>query len=62
MAHGYVIQEKDRSQIPDNEWRFETVPQIWLNGQHVDGGYQGVAALLGGGQEKEYAECTACEG
>lgn len=61
-AHGYVIQEKDRSQIPDNEWRFETVPQIWLNGQHVDGGYQGVAALLGAAQEKQYAECTACEG
>lgn len=62
VAHGYVIQEKDRSQIPDNEWRFETVPQIWLNGQHVDGGYQGVAALLGAAQEKQYAECTACEG
>lgn len=61
-AHGYVIQEKDRSQIPDNEWRFESVPQIWLNGQHVEGGYQGVAALLGASSEKQYKECTACEG
>jgi ribonucleoside-diphosphate reductase alpha chain len=61
-VHGYVIQEKDRSLIPDNEWRFESVPQIWLNGQHVEGGYQGISALLEGTEQKEYAECTACEG
>lgn len=61
-SHGYVIQEKDRSQIPDNEWRFESVPQIWLNGQHVEGGYQGVRALLEGPEEQQYAECLACQG
>lgn len=59
--HGYAIQEKDRSEVPDNEWRWDTVPQIWLNGLHVDGGYQGLEALLEG-SEKEYAECLACQG
>jgi ribonucleoside-diphosphate reductase alpha chain len=58
---GYVIQEKDRSEIADSEWPYETVPQIWLQGKHVEGGYQGLAELLGTGQE-EYAECLACQG
>ena len=60
--HGYVIEEKDHSLFPNSEWPYRTVPQIWLNGTHVEGGYQGVKALLDGTAPKQYAECAACEG
>lgn len=57
---GYIIQEMDRSSIPDSEWSYRTVPQIWINGSHVEGGYEGVAQLLGG--REQYSECLACQG
>ena len=59
--NGYVVQEQDRSTIPDSEWPYKTVPQVWINGNHVEGGYEGVAALLAPESEK-YSECLACEG
>jgi ribonucleoside-diphosphate reductase alpha chain len=62
LSHGYIIEEKDRSLFPNSEWPYKTVPQIWLNGTHVEGGYQGVKALLDGTTPKQYAECAACEG
>lgn len=58
--HGYAIEEKDRSLFADSEWQWQTVPQIWLNGQHVLGGYEGLAEKLGG--EPQYSECLACQG
>lgn len=60
-ANGYVIQETDRSTISDSDWPYTTVPQIWLNGKHVEGGYEGLAKLLGEAEEK-YGECLACQG
>lgn len=58
---GYVIQEKDRSEIEDAEWPYETVPQIWINGEHVDGGYQGLLTTFGQSEQEE-GECLACHG
>lgn len=60
--NGYVIQETDRSTIADSDWPYTTVPQIWLNGNHVEGGYEGLAKLLDKTLEPEYSECLACQG
>jgi len=60
-ANGYVIQEMDRSAIADSDWPYTTVPQVWLNGKHIDGGYEGLAKLLGEAEE-QYGECLACQG
>jgi ribonucleoside-diphosphate reductase alpha chain len=59
--NGYVIQETDRSNIADSDWPYTTVPQIWLNGKHIEGGYEGLAKLLGETEDK-YSECLACQG
>ena len=59
-SQGWTINETDRADVPDSEWQWRTVPQIWLNGQHV-GGYTELAERLGQG-EKTYGECVACEG
>jgi ribonucleoside-diphosphate reductase alpha chain len=59
-SQGWVVEETDRADVPDSEWVWKTVPQIWLNGQHV-GGYTELAEKLGQG-EKTYGECVACEG
>lgn len=60
--HHYEVVEKDRSEFPDDGWLWNTVPQIWINGQHVKGGYTGLAARLEGTAQPKYAECAACEG
>lgn len=63
VSKGYVIQEMDRSSIADSDWPYTTVPQVWLNGKHVEGGYEGVAKLLGSSDETDkYGECLACQG
>ena len=59
-SQGWTVEETDRANVPDSEWVWKTVPQIWLNGQHV-GGYTELAEKLGQG-EKTYGECVACEG
>jgi glutaredoxin len=59
-SQGWAVNETDRADVPDSEWQWKTVPQIWLNGQHV-GGYTELAERLGQG-EKTYGECAACEG
>lgn len=59
-SQGWTLDEVDRSNVPDSEWVWKTVPQIWLNGQHV-GGYTALAEKLSQG-EKTYGECAACEG
>lgn len=59
-SQGWAINQVDRADVPDSEWVWKTVPQIWLNGQHV-GGYKALSEKLGQG-EKTYGECAACEG
>jgi ribonucleoside-diphosphate reductase alpha chain len=59
-SQGWTINETDRADVPDSDWQWKTVPQIWLNGQHI-GGYTDLAERLGQG-EKTYGECAACEG
>ena len=59
-SQGWAVEETDRANVPDSDWVWKTVPQIWLNGQHV-GGYAELAEKLGQG-EKTYGECVACEG
>lgn len=61
-THGYVVTEKDRSAIADSDWPYQTVPQVWINGSHVEGGYEGLAKLLDPATEPEYSECLACQG
>ncbi len=60
-SQGWTVNEVDRASVPDSEWEWKTVPQIWLNGQHV-GGYTALAEKLSSGGEKTYGECAACEG
>ena len=59
-SQGWAVEEVDRSEFPNSEWVWKTVPQIWLNGQHI-GGYADLEKKLGSG-EKSYGECVACEG
>lgn len=59
-SQGWTINEVDRADVPDSEWVWKTVPQIWLNDQYV-GGYTDLAEKLGQ-VEKTYGECAACEG
>jgi ribonucleoside-diphosphate reductase alpha chain len=61
-ANGYVITERDRSAIADSDWPYKTVPQVWINGSHVEGGYEGVAQLLEPNSSSRYSECLACQG
>lgn len=61
-SKGYVVQEMDRSAIADSDWPYQTVPQVWINGKHVEGGYEGVATLLGEAEDNPYSECLACQG
>jgi len=61
-SHGYVITETDRSAVPDDQWPYATVPQIWINGTHVEGGYEGLSKLLQPTTDPEYSECLACQG
>ena len=60
-SRGYVIKEKDRVHIPDNEWLYQTVPQIWIDGVHVEGGYQGLVKNLDD-IATDYSDCLACQG
>jgi ribonucleoside-diphosphate reductase alpha chain len=60
---GYEVTKKDRSLVPDEEWPYKTVPQIWLDGTHVHNGYQGLVEVFSTIPADEgYAECVACEG
>lgn len=59
-SQGWIVNETDRSEFPNAEWIWKTVPQIWLNDQHI-GGYNRLAERMGQG-EKTYGECVSCEG
>jgi len=56
--HGISYKEIPRASVKD--FAFATVPQIWLDGQHI-GGYTELAEKLTG-KETKYSECAACEG
>lgn len=55
---GISYKEIKREEVKD--FAFATVPQIWLDGQHI-GGYTELAEKLTG-KETKYSECAACEG
>ena len=59
-SQGWTINETDRADVPDSEWHWKTVPQIWLNDRYI-GGYKHLSELFGS-KEKTYGECVACEG
>lgn len=61
-SRGYEIIEVDRSKVSDSDWSWDTVPQVWINGNHVEGGYEGVSKMLGQGEGEKYSECLACQG
>ena len=57
--HGISYKEIPRASVKD--FAFATVPQIWLDGQHI-GGYSELAEQLTGAEPAKYNECAACEG
>lgn len=59
-SQGWTINETDRADVPDSEWHWKTVPQIWLNDRYI-GGYKHLSEHFGS-KEKTYGECVACEG
>jgi ribonucleoside-diphosphate reductase alpha chain len=59
-SKGYKIEEIDRAEVPDSEFPYRTVPQIWINGSYI-GGYTDLAEKIGT-PEKQYGDCAACEG
>jgi Glutaredoxin and related proteins len=61
-SRGYEITEVDRSEVSDSDWSWDTVPQVWINGSHVEGGYEGVSRMLGQDEGEKYSECLACQG
>jgi len=61
-SRGYEITEVDRSEVPDSDWSWDTVPQVWINGSHVEGGYEGVSKMLEQDEGEKYSECLACQG
>ena len=56
----FKIEEIDRADVPDSEFPYRTVPQIWINGTYI-GGYAELAEKIGT-PEKQYGDCAACEG
>ncbi len=61
-SQGYEVTEVDRSEVSDSDWSWDTVPQVWINGSHVEGGYEGVSKMLGQDEGEKYSECLACQG
>jgi ribonucleoside-diphosphate reductase alpha chain len=60
--NGYTVQEIDRSAFPDSDWKWNTVPQIWIDGDHIEGGYEGLKSHLTGEITPEYTDCVGCQG
>ena len=58
-ADGISFKEEDRALI--EEFPFATVPQLWLDGEHV-GGYTEYMARFHGESSDNYNECEACSG
>ena len=57
--HGISYKEIPRATVKD--FAFATVPQIWLDGEHI-GGYSELTEKLTGAEPAKYNECAACEG
>ena len=60
-ADGIAYHEIDRSVV--EEFPYKTVPQLWLDGEHV-GGYTDYMSRFhaAAGREEQQGECVACEG
>lgn len=58
-ADGISFKEEDRALI--EEFPFATVPQLWLDGEHI-GGYTEYMARFHGESSDNYNECEACSG
>ncbi len=54
-----AYEEVDRSSVSD--FPFKTVPQLWIDGQHI-GGYEEYMKLNHNETDDKYAECEACSG
>jgi ribonucleoside-diphosphate reductase alpha chain len=60
---GIVFTELSKEEaIQRNLWQetFKTVPQLWMNGQHI-GGYSDYIQLKTQSTETAYADCLSCE-
>lgn len=64
-SKGFNIEEMDRSTVPDSEFPYKTVPQIWIDKNRV-GGYKELAEMFNSfvpnTQTVTYSDCAACEG
>ena len=58
-ADGIAYEEVDRASVED--FPFKTVPQLWINGEHI-GGYSEYMEQTGIQTDDKYAECEACSG
>ena len=56
---GIAYEEVDRSTVKD--FPFSTVPQLWINGEHI-GGYTEYMEQNHNLSDDKYAECEACSG
>lgn len=56
---GLPFKEEDRKSVMD--FPFETVPQLWIDGEHV-GGYTEYMTRFHGESSDKYEECEACSG
>ena len=64
-SKGFNIEEVDRSTVPDSEFPYKTVPQVWIDKNHI-GGYKELAekfrSFVPNTQTVTYSDCAACEG
>ena len=56
---GIAYEEVQRSSVKD--FPFQTVPQLWIDGNHI-GGYEEYMKQNHKGTDDKYAECEACSG
>ena len=59
-ADGIAYKEVDRADA--KEFPYETVPQLWLDGEHVGGYTEYMQRFHGSDNDSKYAECEACAG
>ena len=56
---GVSFEEIDRKDVED--FPFATVPQLWIDGEHI-GGYSEYMEAKHASTTEDYAECEACSG
>jgi glutaredoxin len=57
---GVAYEEVDRSTVGD--FPFSTVPQLWINGDHIGGYSEYMEQTHNESNDDKYAECEACSG